>query len=254
MTVIELKLKQLLYEKVALYNHVTFIEKDPICIPHGFCSLQDIEISGFFAAIFAWGLRKTIINKCNELMQRMDNSPYDYIRNSTEKDLKNLRGFKHRTFNETDLLYTVDFLKRHYANSQSLETAFATGKNMQENLIGFHELFFQAEYAPKRTRKHIATPLRNSACKRLNMYLRWMVRQDESGVDFGLWKQLKAQDLICPLDVHVERTARKLGLLMRKQNDWAAALALTENLRKFDAKDPVKYDFALFGLSIEDKL
>lgn len=244
-------LKEYLDSKVLKYNRKEFIENDPIVIPHRFSSLQDIEISGFFAAVLAWGLRKTIINKCSELMQRMDNAPYDFICNSTEQDLKNLIGFKHRTFNDTDLLYCIDFFKRHYAKYDSLESAFAQGKTMQENLEKFYEYFFEADYAPHRTRKHIATPKRKSACKRLNMYLRWLVRKDEQGVDFGLWKTLQTKQLICPLDVHVSRAARHLGLLQRKQDDWQAAMELTENLRVLDTKDPIKYDFALFGLSIE---
>ncbi|PVX52541.1 uncharacterized protein (TIGR02757 family) [Balneicella halophila] len=245
-------LKEYLDNKVEKYNRVEFIENDPIVIPHGFSVLQDIEISGFFAAILAWGLRKTIINKCNELMQRMDNSPYDFIRNSTEQDSRQLLGFKHRTFNDTDLLYTVDFLKRHYAEHNSLESAFTLGGTMKTNLEKFHHSFFNTPYAPQRTRKHIATPERKSACKRLNMYMRWMVRHDNKGVDFGLWKTIKPKDLICPLDVHVGRTARFLGLLERTQDDWKAAMQLTQKLRFFDKNDPVKYDFALFGLSIEN--
>lgn len=247
-------LKEFLDKKVAEYNCPEFIPNDPIQIPHQFSVKQDIEISGFFAAILAWGLRKTIINKCNELLQRMDNAPYDFIRNNTEKDLQNLLGFKHRTFNDVDLLYTVAFLKRHYAKYESLETAFSKGKMMQDKLTHFHKYFFDAEYAPQRTRKHIATPERKSACKRLNMYLRWMARQDSCGVDFGIWKNIAPTELICPLDVHVGRAARHLKLLSRKQNDWQAALELTENLKKLDAKDPIKYDFALFGLSIEKEI
>lgn len=240
--------------KVLEYNRVDFIEKDPISIPHGFSSLQDIEISGFFAAIFAWGQRTTIIKKCKDLMLRMDNAPYQFITQHSEKDLRILEGFKHRTFNVTDLLYTIHFLRKHYKTSETLETAFLSANtDVKYALSHFHNYFFDDKIAPQRTRKHIATPERKSACKRLNMYLRWMVRVDNSGVDFGLWKNLSPQNLICPLDVHVDRTARRLGLLERKQNDWLAAEQLTANLRKLDALDPVKYDFALFGLSVEQK-
>ncbi len=246
------KLRDFLDRKVEIYNSKSFIENDPISIPHKFSKLQDIEISGFFAAILAWGLRKTIINKCNDLLIRMDNAPYDFIQNSSEKDLKSLLGFKHRTFNDTDLLYTVTFLKRHYAMHKSLETAFLKGNTMKSKLEAFHNYFFDDEFALQRTCKHIATPARKSACKRLNMYLRWLVRKDNSGVDFGLWQGISPAELICPLDVHVGRTARKLHLLTRKQDDWQAATELTQNLLKLDAKDPVKYDFVLFGLSIDD--
>lgn len=250
------KLRDYLDLKVLEYNCVDFIKSDPISIPHSYSLLQDIEISGFFAAIFAWGQRKTIIQKCTDLMNRMDNAPYQFIMQHTRKDLKSLEDFKHRTFNGTDLLYTVDFLQRHYKNHNTLETAFLSKKSIgnhivQDALSHFHRYFFESEHAPQRTKKHIATPERKSACKRLNMYLRWLVRNDNSGVDFGLWKNLKPADLICPLDVHVDRTARRLGLLTRKQNDWKAAEELTVNLRKLDEKDPVKYDFALFGLSVE---
>lgn len=254
MSITKQQLKAFLDEKERQYNSSNFIENDTISIPHRFSSIQDIEISGFFAAILAWGLRKTIINKCTELMQRMDNAPYDFVLNSSATDLQQLIGFKHRTFNDTDLLYVIDFLKRHYKEHNSLEIAFTQGKTMEENLILFHNVFFDASYAPSRTRKHIATPKRKSACKRLNMFLRWMVRKDNRGVDFGLWEQIAPSSLICPLDVHVDRTARSLGLLSRKQSDWKAAIELTQNLIKLDNQDPIKYDFALFGLSIENKI
>ena len=249
-----LKLKDLLDKKVEQYNTLAFIANDPISIPHGFTLKQDIEIMGFFAAIFAWGQRKTIINKCNELVQRMDNSPYDFICNHKEIDLKNLLGFKHRTFNDTDLLYSVYFMKQHYQKSQTLETAFVAENtdDIESALRHFHHYFFSLLDAPQRTRKHIPTPQRGSACKRLNMYLRWMVRQDNKGVDFGIWSELKPSQLICPLDLHVERTARKLNLLTRDKPDWKAAMELTQNLQMLDKDDPVKYDFALFAISIEE--
>lgn len=249
-----IKLKELLDEKADYYNNPSFILNDPISIPHGFTEKRDKEIMGFFAATLAWGQRKTIINKCNELGGRLDNEPYKFVTEHVEGDLKNLIGFKHRTFNDTDLLYFVDFLKRFYKEYDSLEEAFLTNGrfiSMEKSLVGFEYNFFNQPDAPVRTRKHVATPARNSACKRLNMFLRWMVRSDDKGVDFGIWKRIPQSALICPIDVHVDRTARKLGLITRKQNDWKTAIELTQNLRLFDDKDPAKYDFALFGLSIE---
>ncbi|MBD8349650.1 TIGR02757 family protein [Dysgonomonas sp. HGC4] len=248
-------LKDFLDQKVLLYNRPQFIENDPICIPHAYCKCEDIEIMGFFAAIFAWGQRPTIIKKCKELSQRMDNAPYEFITQHKDNDLKQLLGFKHRTFNDTDLLYCIDFFKRHYSKYATLESAFFPNEGMtvELGLNHFQEYFFNAPDAPSRTRKHIPNPTRKSACKRLNMYLRWMVRNDEQGVDFGLWKTIQPKDLICPLDLHVERTAKKIGILSRDKPDWAAAIELTDNLRLFDANDPVKYDFALFGISIEEK-
>jgi uncharacterized protein (TIGR02757 family) len=209
---------------------------------------------GFFAATLAWGQRKTIINKCNELAARFDNEPYKFITGHGDEDLKKLLGFKHRTFNDTDLLYFVDYLRRFYEVHDSLEEAFLSDGSfisMENSLVGFEFNFFNHPDAPSRTRKHVATPSRNSACKRLNMFLRWMVRDDDRGVDFGIWKRIPQSALICPIDVHVDRTARKLGLITRKQTDWKTAIELTQNLRLFDEKDPAKYDFALFGLSVE---
>lgn len=248
-------LKDFLDSKVEEYNTESFIENDPISIPHLYKMKQDIEIMGFFAAIFAWGQRKTIINKCKDLASRMDNAPYDFIIHHKDADLKNLIGFKHRTFNDTDLLYCIDFLKRHYHDFESLEDAFITSttKDIETALTHFQSYFFSHPDAPTRTRKHIPSPIQHSACKRLNMYLRWMVRKDNRGVDFGLWKKLEPKDLICPLDLHVERTARKLNLLKREKPDWKAALELTDNLKLLDNNDPVKYDYALFGISIEEK-
>mgnify|MGYP000895440124 CR=1 FL=1 len=250
-----LKLKAFLDEKVVLYNRTSFIENDPIVIPHSFQKKQDIEIMVFFASIFAWGQRKTIINKCRELTVRMDGQPYDFITNHSEADVKSLLGFKHRTFNDTDLLYCVDFMKRHYSRFDGLEDAFFPKPHMsvEDGLNHFSDYFFRDELAPQRTRKHISTPDRKSACKRLNMFLRWMVRKDDCGVDFGIWNKIEPKNLICPLDVHVERTARKLGLLDRQKADWLAAKELTNRLSLLDEIDPVKYDFALFGISIEEK-
>lgn len=248
-------LKEFLDQKVLNYNNPQFIKDDPISIPHSFSKQQDIEIMGFFAAIFAWGKRITIIKKCKELADRMYNSPYQFVLNHSESDLKQLLNFKHRTFNDTDLLYCIDFFKRHYTENESLESAFFPRNNMsvEEGLTYFNSYFFSQPDAPKRTQKHIPSPVKKSACKRLNMFLRWMVRNDDRGVDFGIWKAIEPKDLICPLDVHVERSAKKIGILTREKTDWLAAIELTQNLRLLDPSDPVKYDFALFGISIEEK-
>lgn len=251
------ELKEFLDAKVEQYNQPGFIKNDPICIPHQFSKKQDVEIAGLFAAVLAWGQRITIINKSRELLVLMDNAPHDFILNHKEKDLKKLQQFKHRTFNATDTLYFVEFLSWFYKKHKSLEEAFTGPRKkpdkIEDGLIHFHNLFFSLEDAPHRTRKHISTPERKSACKRINMYLRWMVRDDKKGVDFGLWKNISPSQLVCPFDLHVERVARKLKLVRRKQADWLTAIELTENLRKLDPIDPVKYDFALFGLGIDEK-
>jgi len=248
------ELKDFLDEKVRLYNQPNFIENDPISIPHFFSKKQDIEIAGFWAAILAWGQRKTIISKCKELFHMMDNAPHDFISNHSENELKPFVNFKHRTFNGTDTLYFIHFLRHHYSKHSSLEQAFSDGisssVNVENNLVNFHRQFFSLEDHPERTKKHIATPARKSACKRINMFLRWMVRSDDCSVDFGIWNQIKPHQLVCPCDLHVDRVARKLGLIKRKQTDWQTALELTENLKKMDPDDPVKYDFALFGLGV----
>lgn len=255
------KLKEFLDKKVEEYNQPSFIHGDPISIPHLFSKKQDIEIAGFFAAIFSWGNRTTIINKSKELMMRMDNAPFQFVVGHSQKELKGLRGFKHRTFNEDDLFYFVEFFKLHFKKHKSLETAFfpAKGMTVEKGLINFRNNFFSSEHL-KRTEKHISSPTQKSTCKRLNMFLRWMVRNDKKGVDFGIWsertpseKNILPAELICPLDVHVARVARKLNLLHRKQNDWQAATELTEALRKLDNNDPVKYDFALFNLGVIEK-
>ncbi len=260
-------LKIFLDSKTILYNHVSFIKDDPICIPHRFTKKQDIEIAGFFASILAWGTRKGIINSCNRLLQLMGNAPYDFIMHSGIQDNRRtailLKGFVHRTFNEMDLLHLFNFLHFHYSmmGEHTLETAFTkwmnkADENIEHALTGFHHYVFQfnEEAAQEiHCRKHIATPQKKSACKRLNMFLRWMVRHDKNGIDFGLWKSIHPSQLICPLDVHVSRVARKLGILQRTQNDWQAALELSACLKKLDAGDPVKYDYALFGLGIIEK-
>lgn len=251
-------LKDFLDQKVLEYNTPDFIELDPVSIPHRFSKKQDIEIAGFFAAILAWGQRKTIINKCSDLLEMMDNSPHDFVLNHSEEELKVFLNFKHRTFNDIDTLYFIHFFSWFYKEHDSLEQAFTIGWNpeidvMKLLLKNFHQFFFQFPEAPNRTKKHIATPERNSACKRLNMFLRWMVRNDSKGVDFGLWQKIKPYQLICPCDLHVDRVGRKLSLITRKQTDWQTANELTGRLRQFDPIDPVKYDFALFGLGIEEK-
>lgn len=249
--------------KAAYFEQPDFIKDDPISIPHRFTKQQDIEIAGFFAAILAWGNRKSIINSCNKLMQRMDAAPYDFIMNFEEDDLKPFMGFVHRTFNSTDLFHFFDFLQYHYrvAKQPSLETAFSRhlqphDENIETAFTGFYNSFFDVkvfEDYPVRTQKHIATPAKKSACKRLNMFLRWMVRSNAGGVDFGIWKNIKPSQLVCPLDLHVSRVARHFNLLQRPNNDWLSALELTNHLKEMDASDPVKYDYALFGLGVIEK-
>jgi uncharacterized protein (TIGR02757 family) len=254
-------LKKFLDKKVIQFNNPSFIKDDPVCIPHLFSRKQDIEIAGFFAAIFAWGNRITIINKCKFLLQIMDNAPYDFCLQHKDEDLKKVEKFCHRTFNDTDLLYFISFFKFHYSKHSSLETAFFNSKTIKQfnnvveaSLNYFYQYFFSLEHVPARTKKHIASPAKHSSCKRLNMYLRWMVRNDNKGVDFGIWKKIDQSNLICPIDVHVARVARHFNLLKRKNVDWQAAIELTDELRKFDKLDPVKYDFALFGLGVLEKI
>ncbi len=252
------QLKDFFDSKVEQYNQPLFIKDDPICIPHSFTKKQDIEIAALFASIFAWGNRTTIINKCKELMSRMDNAPHDFIKHHQDQDLKHLLNFKHRTFNDTDLLYFVQFLQHHYSKHNSLETAFSKGMTktdatIENGLNYFFNYFFSLEDAPSRTRKHIASPAKKSTCKRLNMFLRWMVRSDNKGVDFGIWKKISPAQLICPIDVHVARVAYRFNLLKRNHIDWQAALELTDYLRTLDPSDPAKYDFALFGLGVVEK-
>lgn len=247
-----------LNKKVSEYNQPSFIKDDPISIPHLFSKKQDIEIAGFFAAIFAWGNRKMIINKSKELMGLMGNVPHQFISQHKEQDLKGLLHFKHRTFNTTDLLYFIQFLQHHYSHHPSLETAFTqwmqpADENIENALVGFHHYFFSLPDAPHRTRKHIANPEKNSTCKRLCMYLRWMVRKDKCGVDFGIWKRIKPSQLICPIDLHVARVAKRFNLIERPSVDWLTALELTSHLKQFDKNDPAKYDYALFGLGVVEK-
>lgn len=283
-------LRAFLNEQVELYNQPSFIELDPISVPHRFSQKQDIEIMGFIAAVLAWGQRKTILNKCSELIQRMDGAPYDFILNHKEEDLKQVVGFKHRTFNDTDLLYFIRFLRFHYQHYNSLEDAFLPKKassefreeffdfqsafqggeysssacylhelsqakvDIESSLNYFRSYFMSLEYFPSRTKKHISSPAQKSTCKRLNMFLRWMVRKDKQGVDFGIWSRIPIAALVCPCDVHVERVARRLKLIRRKQRDWKMAVELTDTLRLLNPQDPVIYDFALFGLGVEGTL
>ena len=252
------RLKKLLDDKVRLYNQPSFIKGDPVSVPHQFVKMQDIEISGLFAAVLAWGNRTTIINNCSRIMQWMDHAPYDFILNHSDADLKPFLHFVHRTFNATDLLYFISFLQYHYRKYSSLEAAFVPGKTYDQEtvaqaLIHFHHYFFSIEH-PERTQKHIATPERKSACKRINMYLRWMVRKDKSGVDFGIWKKIKPYQLICPLDVHVASVAHRFGLLPNEQSNWKNAMQLTAQLKELNPADPVVYDYALFGSGMAERL
>ena len=250
-------LQQFLDRKLKEYNRPSFVPDDPISIPHGFRDKRDIEIAAFFTAVFSWGNRTTIIRKSRELMQLMDNAPHRFILHHTERDLRTLLSFKHRTFNSTDLLYFIEFFRYHYTRYDTLEDAFLLGNdpdwNAENALTAFHHYFFSLESIPPRTRKHIATPERNSSCKRLNMFLRWMVRKDDNGVDFGMWERIPAHSLICPLDLHVARVAKRFGLLTRTPTDWTAAVELTGRLALFDPRDPVKYDLALFALGALEK-
>lgn len=249
------ELKEFLDAKVAQYNHPSFLESDPIQIPHLFNRKEDIEISAFLTATIAWGNRKSIINNATRLMELMDHSPFDFVHHHSEIELEKLSGFVHRTFNGVDLRYFVQSLQHLYKNHDGLEQVFARNRDknsMQPAISSFKKVFFELPH-PKRTTKHVSDPLRGSAAKRLNMFLRWMVRDANTGVDFGLWKSIPKSALSCPLDVHSGNVARKLKLLKRKQNDAKALAELDHNLRKLDANDPAKYDFALFGLGVFEK-
>jgi uncharacterized protein (TIGR02757 family) len=246
------ELKEFLDVKVLEYNRPEFIESDPIQIPHLFNKKEDIEISGFLTATIAWGNRKSIINNAKRMMEYMDHSPFDFVKNHQEQDLQSLLPFVHRTFNGTDFITFVKGLQHIYNNHHGLEQVFSVANkqtSLQAAIHHFKKVFFEIEHLP-RTQKHVSDPLKNSAAKRINMFLRWMVRTDQTGVDFGIWKTLSPSQLSCPLDVHSGNVARKLGLLKRKQNDAKALRELDENLRILDATDPVKYDFALFGLGV----
>ncbi|MDD3528055.1 MAG: TIGR02757 family protein [Bacteroidales bacterium] len=246
-------LKIFLDQKAAQYNSCAFIETDPVSVPHLFSRKEDIEIAGFFAATLAWGQRKVAVSNARRLMQMMEMAPHDFVLNFTDNDLKPFRQFVHRTFNGTDCEYFLWALKNIYQNHVDLENVFCGGQedvtDVATALVNFRNTFFALDHPP-RTEKHVANVLKNATAKRLNMFLRWMVRRDDNGVDFGLWKRFSPAQLICPLDVHSGRVARKLGLLPPGADNFAAALGLTERLRVFDADDPVRYDYALFGLGI----
>lgn len=249
------ELKEFLDEKVILYNNPKFIESDPIQIPHSYTLKEDIEISGFLSATIAWGNRKMIINNAKRLMEIMGNSPYDFIMNHQEHNLEHLSHFVHRTFNSIDAVYFIKSLQNIYQNHDGLESVFAKHQeksSLQKSISEAKKVFFEIEH-PQRTTKHFSDPMNGSAAKRINMFLRWMIRQDNCGVDFGIWKTISPSAVSCPLDVHSGNVARKLGLLTRKQNDAKALLELDTNLRKLDPNDPSKYDFALFGLGVFEK-
>ena len=248
-------LKDFLDSKVVEYNHPRFIETDPIQVPHTFKIKEDIEIAGFLTASIAWGNRKSIIHNAYRMMQLLDRAPYDFIMNHKEDDLERLLPFVHRTFNGDDFIQFIKSLQHIYTNHGGLEHIFsihAEPYSLQRAIHEFKKTFFEINHL-RRTQKHLSDPLKGSAAKRLNMFLRWMVRNDNSGVDFGLWKKLKPSQLSCPLDVHSGNVARKLGLLHRKQNDAKALEELDASLRRLDPNDPVKYDFALFGLGVFEK-
>ena len=246
------ELKTFLDEKVNLYNHPKFIESDPIQIPHQFSKKEDIEIAGFLTATIAWGNRKSIITNANRMMDLLDHSPFEFIMQHLDSDLERFDGFIHRTFNNEDLKQFIKSLNHIYTTHKGLEDVFAKHAerySLQQSIHKFKTLFFDVPHL-ERTKKHVSDPVKNSAAKRINMYLRWMVRNDNNGVDFGLWNSLSPAQLSCPLDVHSGNVARKLGLLKRKQNDGKALAELDKALRRLDPTDPVKYDFALFGLGV----
>lgn len=249
-------LRDFLETKYIQYDSPSFIEKDPISIPHLFTNKEDIEIAGFLAATIAWGQRVTAVRNAEKIVKLMDYKPYDFTMNCSPNDLKVYNKFVHRTFNGEDCIYFIKSLKNIYKNHGGLENVFCQNDinvfNLKSSIINFHNIFFTHPVKP-RTIRHISNPEKNSAAKRINMFLRWMVRKDKHGVDFGIWEKIKPGQLYCPLDVHSGNVARALGLLSRNANDWKAVEELTVNLRKFDPKDPVKYDFALFGLGVYER-
>ena len=249
------ELKEFLDEKVEFFNRPSFIECDPISIPHQFTEKQDIEIAGFLAATIAWGNRKMILRSANRIMELLDHSPYDFIMTSSNNELATIKNFVHRTFNLTDLIYFLRVLQNIYRHKGGLETIFKTyqtSDSLQPAIHEFHKIFFELSHE-KRTERHVSDPFNGSAAKKLNMYLRWMIRNDNKGVDFGLWNSISPSILSCPLDVHSGNIARKLGLLTRKINDAKAVSELDKVLRILDKNDPVKYDFALFGLGVSER-
>ncbi len=249
-------LKILLEENYQRYNTLDFIETDPIQIPHRFQKPENIEISAFLTSIIAWGRRDIIIKNADKMMNLLNNNPYDFIINATDKDFEACRNFVHRTFNGDDFLFFLKSLRNIYVNHGGLHNVFYEGyksnKSIRESISYFRKIFFEIEFL-QRTQKHVANVDKNSAAKRINMFLMWLVRRDNIGVHFGLWKDIDTADLFLPLDIHTANMSRALELLKRKQNDWKAVAEVTENLRKFDPKDPIKYDFAIFGLDLNLK-
>jgi uncharacterized protein (TIGR02757 family) len=243
------ELQTVLDEAYLAFAKPNFQDADPIQIPHRFSKKEDIEIAGFIAATIAWGQRITIINNANRFIEMMDDAPFDFIVNHTPSDRNKYKGFVHRTFNEVDAMYFLERLQRLYKEGSGLEQAFNTGHDTKARISNFHNTFFDQTH-PARTTKHVSNPKNGSSAKRLNMFLRWMVRPASEGVDFGVWKAISPSELMIPLDVHSGNVARKLRLLERKQNDWKAVEALTNNLKAFDSNDPVKYDLALFGMGV----
>lgn len=246
----KIQLKDLLDTKVEQYNHPRFIESDPIQIPHQFRLKEDVEIAAFLTATIAWGNRKSIINNAKQMMELMDNSPFEFVMHHKDSELERMTNFVHRTFNGDDLIQFINSLRHIYQNHGGLESIFSKHCETNSTQTAIHHLknaFFEIDHSP-RTQKHVSDPIKNSAAKRINMFLRWMVRTDVNGVDFGIWDRLSPAQLSCPLDVHSGNVARKLGLLNRKLNDAKAVAELDASLRNLDKEDPVKYDFALFGL------
>lgn len=249
-----LDMKDFLDESYLKYHSKTFVENDPILIPHQFSKKEDIEIAGFLTATIAWGNRKSILQNAKHLMHLMDQSPYLFVMEHSKKELGTLHKFVHRTFNGKDCVFFVEALKNIYLKHGGIETAFGLknhqkGGDLQGRIVNFREIFLETKHL-HRSEKHLSNPAQKSSAKRLCMYLRWMVRDNKKKVDFGIWKSISPAELHLPLDVHTGNVARKLGLLQRKQNDWQAVVEITEVLRQFDPKDPVKYDFALFGLGV----
>ncbi len=246
------ELKAFLDFKVEQYNRIDFIEPDPIAIPHRYSLKEDIEIAGFLVSTFAWGNRKAIVSNGHKLMDLLGNAPFDFVMNHKASDLKKLENFVHRTFNATDLIFFIKSLKNMYKKHGGIEQVFIKNANedsLQPAIHEFKKVFFEIPHL-ERTSKHVSDPFKGSAAKKINMYLRWMIRKDNTGVDFGIWKSISPNVLSCPLDIHSGNVARKLGLLDRTQNDHKAVLELDASLRKLDKSDPVKYDFALFGLGV----
>lgn len=251
------KLKDFLDEKADHYNQPSFLKEDPVQIPHALKLKEDQEIAGFLAATIAWGQRPTIIKNARSIVERMDGAPFDFVLGAKPKELKKLEGFVHRTFNDTDLLYFIASLKNIYTHHGGLEQVFTRAFNSEADASGaihqFRSVFFELDHLP-RTQKHVANPQKGSSAKRINMYLRWMVRQDNNGVDLGLWKDISPAKLYLPLDTHTGNVARQLGLLERTQNDWKAVAEVTGALSQLDPADPVKYDYALFGLGVYETI